>query len=240
MRWMCKNGSSPENNTFVPRDVREGRLFHRVIRISSPILTAFADVARFFRPRVKYHMSDEDRQPSTSRESPNSKDDGGRDQATVALDLEKEQTRLLKHAKKCGFARIKGIGGLTSVDHVMRSYHIVLGRPNKSFEVDVSLGDTMNVSRKHGEIYYDFEKKGFFLRVLGKNGIQVDGTLVSPSDPGGGVVELSSKTWLHVTSREEDRVVFLLPRRRRQFKRPRPGAEGDDGAEGERDGSETA
>lgn len=185
-------------------------------------------------------MSDEDRQPSTSRESPNSKDDGGRDQATVALDLEKEQARLLKHAKKCGFARIKGIGGLTSVDHVMRSYHIVLGRPNKSFEVDVSLGDTMNVSRKHGEIYYDFEKKGFFLRVLGKNGIQVDGTLVSPSDPGGGVVELSSKTWLHVTSREEDRVVFLLPRRRRQFKRPRPGAEGDDGAEGERDGSETA
>ena len=134
-------------------------------------------------------------------------------------DSEKEAARLLKHARKCGFARIKGVGGLTQVDHVMRSYRILLGRPNKSFDVDVSLGETMNVSRKHGEIFYDFEKKGFFLKVLGKNGIQVDGTLVSPSGDEGGVVPLSSKTWLNVTNSDEDRVVFLLPKRRRKFKR---------------------
>jgi hypothetical protein len=176
-------------------------------------------------------MSNEDHQPSTSCESPKSKDDGGRGQVGVVQDVEKEQARLLKHAKKCGFARIKGIGGLTHVDHVMRSYRIVLGRPNKSFEVDVSLGDTMNVSRRHGEIYYDFEKQGFFLRVLGKNGIQVDGTLVSPSDPDGGVVALASKMSLHVTSREEDRVVFLLPKRRRQFKRKSDGGEEGDAGE---------
>ena len=76
----------------------------------------------------------------------------------------------MKHAKKCGYARIKGIGGLTAVDVVMRSYSRTLGRPNKKAAVDVSLGETMSVSRKHGEIYYDFEKKGFFLKVLGKNG----------------------------------------------------------------------
>ena len=81
-----------------------------------------------------------------------------------------ERARLLKHAKKCGYARIKGIGGLTAVDVVMRSYSLTLGRPNKKAAVDVSLGETMSVSRKHGEIYYDFEKKGFFLKVLGKNG----------------------------------------------------------------------
>ena len=136
----------------------------------------------------------------------------------------------MKHARKCGFARIKGIGGLSQVDHVMRSYRILLGRPNKSFEVDVPLGYTMNVSRKHGEIYYDFERHGFFLRVLGKNGIQVDGTLVSPSDSDGGVVALGSKTWMHVASHDEDRVVFLLPKRRRQFRRK--SEEGEEGEKG--------
>lgn len=132
---------------------------------------------------------------------------------------EKERSRLLKHANKCGFARIKGIGGLSSVDHVMKTYRITLGRPNKKAEVDVSLGETMSVSRQHGEIYYDFDKKGFYLKVLGKNGIHVDGKLVQPKDASGGVVELSSKSCLQVTTgggENEDRVFFLLPKRKKR------------------------
>lgn len=103
-----------------------------------------------------------------------------------------------------GFARLRGS---PCIDHIVNKYEIVLGRKNKNKPIDVSLGDTMSVSRQHARIYYDFAKKGFYLLVLGKNGVSVDGTMVSPGDA---PVVLSSGCLLEVGN--EVSFHFLLPK----------------------------
>lgn len=106
---------------------------------------------------------------------------------------------------KVGFARLVGTPG---VDHIVNKYEIVLGRRNKNKAIDVSLGDTMSVSRQHARIYYDFSNKGFYLLVLGKNGVSVNGTSVSPGDA---PVLLESQSLLEVGN--DVAVHFLLPKK---------------------------
>ena len=106
---------------------------------------------------------------------------------------------------KVGFARLVGTPG---VDHIVNKYEIVLGRRNKNKAIDVSLGDTMSVSRQHARIYYDFSNKGFYLLVLGKNGVSVNGTPVSPGDA---PVLLESQSLLEVGN--DVAVHFLLPKK---------------------------
>lgn len=52
-----------------------------------------------------------------------------------------------------GFAKLQGSG----IDHVMRTYEIVLGRASKDARPDVVLGDTKSVSRQHARIYFNFD-----------------------------------------------------------------------------------
>ena len=44
-----------------------------------------------------------------------------------------------------------------------------MGRASK-VPVDVSLGDSMNISRQHAKIVYNFDRRAFELIVMGKNG----------------------------------------------------------------------
>ena len=44
-----------------------------------------------------------------------------------------------------------------------------MGRASK-VPVDVSLGDSMNISRQHAKIVYNFDQRAFELIVMGKNG----------------------------------------------------------------------
>lgn len=128
------------------------------------------------------------------------------------VDISLEDPRI----HKVGFARLVGTPG---VDHIVNKYEIVLGRRNKNKAIDVSLGDTMSVSRQHARIYYDFSNKGFYLLVLGKNGVSVNGTPVSPGDA---PVLLESQSLLEVGN--DVAVHFLLPKKlNKVFKRKSQG-----------------
>ncbi|KAE8077052.1 hypothetical protein FH972_015657 [Carpinus fangiana] len=51
-------------------------------------------------------------------------------------------------------------------------------------EVDLScLGGGMNILRHHAHIFYDFARRRFALKVLGKNGCFVEGVLHLPGNP---------------------------------------------------------
>lgn len=63
-------------------------------------------------------------------------------------------------------------------------------------------------------------------------GIHVDGVLVLPDSATGGVVPLPSKSCLHVTADSDDRVFFLLPKRK---KRVSTGSEGGTNKKGKVD-----
>jgi pSer/pThr/pTyr-binding forkhead associated (FHA) protein len=104
---------------------------------------------------------------------------------------------------KVGFARLLG----KNIDHIMNKYDIILGRTNKNKPIDVAVGDTMSVSRQHARIYYNFSKTGFFLEVMGKNGVTVDGHVVSPGDP---PVRLKSQARLQIGG--DVTFYFLLPK----------------------------
>lgn len=49
---------------------------------------------------------------------------------------------------------------------------------NSSSMVDVHLGDTKAISRKHAKIFYNFGTQRFELSVLGRNGAFVDDVFV--------------------------------------------------------------
>ncbi len=103
-----------------------------------------------------------------------------------------------------GFAKIIG----KDVDYVVNKYDIVLGRQNKNRSVDVSLGDTKSVSRQHARIFYDFDKQGFFLLVLGKNGVMVDNI---PHGPQSEPIRLRSQSHIQIGS--EVSLHFVLPKK---------------------------
>lgn len=56
--------------------------------------------------------------------------------------------------QKAGFARLVGRG----IDYTLRKYECTMGRKSKAKNVDLELGDTMSISRKHACISYNFEK----------------------------------------------------------------------------------
>lgn len=116
------------------------------------------------------------------------------------VDISLEDPRI----HQVGFARLLGT---PHIDHIVNKYEVVLGRRNKNKAIDVALGDTMSVSRQHARIYYDFSKKGFYLLVLGKNGVSVNGTAVSPGDA---PVVLDSGSLLQIGN--DVSFYFLLPK----------------------------
>lgn len=114
-------------------------------------------------------------------------------------------THMLLHVCtcRCGYARIVGDG----IDLFVRKFEVVMGRnSNKASELDIVLGDSMNISRQHAKIVYNFGNKHYELIVLGKNGVVVGQNLYTPSSP---PLPLKSKDVLIVA---EKTLCFLLPR----------------------------
>ena len=68
--------------------------------------------------------------------------------------------------EQAGFAKLLG----PELEYVMRKYECILGRKSKAGGVDVELGSTMSISRKHAKILYNFDK--------GKNGVNGKGFFV--------------------------------------------------------------
>ena len=61
---------------------------------------------------------------------------------------------------------------------------IVLGRRVVGYDdVDVDLGNSKTISRRHARIDYDFTTRQFNLTPLGKNGVIVDGVLYLSTSP---------------------------------------------------------
>ena len=61
-----------------------------------------------------------------------------------------------------GFAKLTGIGdGNDAIlePYFIQKYEVILGRQSKSANVDVVLGQSMNVSRCHAKIVYNFEER---------------------------------------------------------------------------------
>jgi pSer/pThr/pTyr-binding forkhead associated (FHA) protein len=107
--------------------------------------------------------------------------------------------------QQCGFAKL--VDEANSLDYVMRKYEIVLGRHSKSAGTDVVLGqENMNVSRAHAKIRWNFDSRCFELLVMGKNGVTIRGSLVTPASA---PFPLQSQDVLQIGTFN---ITFLLPR----------------------------
>ncbi|XP_039057585.1 transcriptional activator FHA1-like [Hibiscus syriacus] len=95
---------------------------------------------------------------------------------------------------KTGFAKLQG----EDFEYYMQTYSIMLGRNSKKSTVDVDLsglGGGMNISRYHARIFYNFTRRRFTLKILGKNGYLVEGILhLSGTTP----VKLDSQDLLQI------------------------------------------
>lgn len=58
-------------------------------------------------------------------------------------------------------------------EYLVRQHKISVGRNSKLGDVDINMGHSSFISRKHLEIKYD--PPGFYLTTRGKNGVFVDG-----------------------------------------------------------------
>lgn len=67
-------------------------------------------------------------------------------------------------------ARLEG----RDFEFVMRQRTVTIGRNSSHGSVDINMGHSSFISRRHLQIIYD-EASGFTLRCLGKNGVFVDG-----------------------------------------------------------------
>lgn len=67
-------------------------------------------------------------------------------------------------------ARLEG----RDFEFVMRQRMVTVGRNSSHGSVDINMGHSSFISRRHLQITYD-EQIGFSLRCLGKNGVFVDG-----------------------------------------------------------------
>jgi len=59
-------------------------------------------------------------------------------------------------------------------EYLIRTRKVTIGRNSSSGTVDVSMGNSSFISRRHIEIRY--EQNNFWLSCLGKNGVFIDGT----------------------------------------------------------------
>ena len=81
----------------------------------------------------------------------------------------------------------------------VRKYTVTMGRCSKSYSNDVELGDSMNISRQHAEVSYNFEKQTWELRVIGKNGLFLNRSPVGLNSPpqqlrSGDVINIAAHT----------------------------------------------
>eukprot|EP00854_Cymbomonas_tetramitiformis_P004367 gene4367-5373_t len=112
---------------------------------------------------------------------------------------------------RVGFAKLQG----KDFEYFVQKYNVSLGRKSKSSNVDVVLGDNMNLSRHHASIIYNFDKKRFELVVHGKNGVTVREQFLAPGhEPFG----LHSQDLFRVG---DVSFYFLLPPKPAKAKRPR-------------------
>lgn len=103
---------------------------------------------------------------------------------------------------RVAFAKLQGDG----LEYFVRKYEVLLGRKSKSTELDIVLGDNMNISRQHAKIAYNFSLGVFELTVMGKNGVTVNGILHTPSSA---PQQLYTQDFLQVG---EQKFFFLLPK----------------------------
>lgn len=68
------------------------------------------------------------------------------------------------------FARLKGL----DVDFYMTKKRVVIGRNSKLGDVDVNMGNSRFISRRHLEIALD--RNSFYVFCRGKNGVYLDDT----------------------------------------------------------------
>lgn len=67
------------------------------------------------------------------------------------------------------------------LDYYAQKYEVIIGRRNKKDVLDIALDESnAQVSRQHARIFYDFDVKVWKIEALGKNGLTVDGQLVTP------------------------------------------------------------
>lgn len=64
--------------------------------------------------------------------------------------------------------------------HNSHQNKITIGRDSRSNDVDINMGNSSFISRKHIEIYYD--QPNFYLKCNGKNGVFIDGLYHSKTD----------------------------------------------------------
>lgn len=74
-------------------------------------------------------------------------------------------------------ARIEGRG----FEYLVRKKQIVIGRNSSRGDVDVNMGHSSFISRKHLEIFFDHPY--FFMQCNGKNGVFIDGVFQRKSAP---------------------------------------------------------
>mmetsp|Transcript_33367 Transcript_33367/g.55997 ORF Transcript_33367/g.55997 Transcript_33367/m.55997 type:complete len:144 (-) Transcript_33367:281-712(-) len=110
-------------------------------------------------------------------------------------------TDMVGEEKTVGFAKLKG----KEFDFYIQKYTITLGRRSKSSNVDIALGDNMNLSRHHASIAYNFESGRWELVVHGKNGVTANEKFIAP---GHEPHKLTSKERLQVG---DVAFYFLLP-----------------------------
>ncbi|XP_061575667.1 forkhead box protein K1 [Cololabis saira] len=79
--------------------------------------------------------------------------------------------RLLAATPPQALARLEG----RDFEFVMRQRTVTIGRNSSHGSVDINMGHSSFISRRHLQIGYDGEAGGFSLRCLGKNGVFVDG-----------------------------------------------------------------
>lgn len=81
-------------------------------------------------------------------------------------------------AKGAPIARLEG----REFDYMVRQRRITIGRNSSKGEVDVNMGHSSFISRRHLEIFYDHPY--FFMICNGKNGVFVDGVFQRKGAPG--------------------------------------------------------
>lgn len=75
-------------------------------------------------------------------------------------------------------ARLEGRG----FEYLIREKRTIIGRDSSQGKVDVHMGHSSFISRRHVEIYYD-PPHGFFMACRGKNGVFVDGIFQRRGSP---------------------------------------------------------
>lgn len=99
----------------------------------------------------------------------------------------------------------------------VKSLNVVIGR-NTEFnqngygdeetKVDIDLGPSKVVSRKHASINYNLNSRKWELKILGRNGLKIDGIRYSYSKDEGAVTELKSGNIIDVGGTQ---MMFILP-----------------------------